>query len=1100
MPTPLNIRQRLGIKSRSREHGTPKQPEHSGSPVQPHQGQHSSWPSSPGTLAPHAQDNLSQTRNSIHNALWNQAYLNLKKDPKTSKYTEEYEKVLATVFLQSHPPQSAAEPGKDSSASKEQLDESDFRLIIERGLERIKRSKAIVNKSSKVNAVIAPIRSILDIPLKNLAQTALPWAIVSSSLDLLMKPTKSMATLYEGVNQVNLRIDWYWKVTDNLLASKNNTAGLEQIKDLLQSKVLDLYQSLLFYQIKSVCFFYRNQFLIFIRVFLELDDWDGDLSAVTDSEKALRDDLNAYKHEQILNEIQLQNTLQVDQQCKQHLFGIDPRAHIHWLENEKEESIRELYEWILDTKEYKMFVDWENPDSPKLLWINGHAGTGKTMLSVGLIKELLANGASRFQGPEILYFFIQDRESSLKEGASVLRALMWLLIVQNPDLIRYLRPQYQESGPALFNNSMAFTALLPIFKEMLKDQDLGQVLIILDALDECQGEGKEILQMMGSLLSIDGAAAKVKILITSRPLSEIRERIETNSPSSKVIISLDDHSLSGPISTYIDRKRPFLEKKTEDTELVDSVIERLKENAGMTFIWVSLLFEQLMASRSPSLTWIEDLETAPRDLNELYRFLLNRLNDPYQASWFKYCKSVLTFLMLSYRPLKFHELESFMNSPKGKLTIADITRMVQDCRSFLVIYRDTVYFIHQSAQDFLRANKQVLREESLEDLHHECFEKSINTMSRYLKRNICGLANHGVMLKEIQASDLDSLNPIRYSCQYWAQHLKDAGLRHHDIEILYTFLHTHLLHWFEASSLLCITSDALSAINEALSLLPEDQSDELLKFLLDAKRVLSKFGPCIAQAPLQIYVSSLFFAPENSEVRKKFKSEIPLWIGSHSSIEKNWSPLIRSYRKLAPRGCRAAAAISPDGTFMVTASDEGMELWPTDTGSLLRKLDSGEFNSISFSPCGLYLATTDYRKGLTLWNTRTWEVLMILETPESGVEASCAFSNSTTFLATVSRGNIRLWNVPERRICWSVTTDDSTWQSQIVTFSPDDRFIASCSQTNAYLFNAKSGIIEQSFESEYLVNDVAFCPHSPRLAMCWQVGAQVWNTATWEIE
>ncbi|KAI9035458.1 WD40 repeat-like protein [Aspergillus affinis] len=267
----------------------------------------------------------------------------------------------------------------------------------------------------------------------------------------------------------------------------------------------------------------------------------------------------------------------------QHLRGIDPRTEIRDIEERREKSVRELYGWVLDTEEYKSFVDWENPNSPNLLWINGQAGTGKTMLSVGLIQELLASNLSGVHDQEIVYFLNQDTEKELNEGAAVLRALMWLLLVQNPGLARHLRPSYEESGSALFNDPMAFTSLLPISNKMANDNELGQVDLLIDALDKCKNAGEDVFRIM-KLIPTDGTPAKVKILVTSRPLLEIDEKMKNISASSKAVIRLDDHSLSGPITIYIDQKRTLFEGSTGDENLVNQTIDRLKGNTGRTFL------------------------------------------------------------------------------------------------------------------------------------------------------------------------------------------------------------------------------------------------------------------------------------------------------------------------------------------------------------------------------------------------------------------------------------------------------------------------------------------------------------------------------------
>ncbi|CAG8379600.1 unnamed protein product [Penicillium salamii] len=238
-----------------------------------------------------------------------------------------------------------------------------------------------------------------------------------------MKPAKSIAAMYNGIAYVNERILWYSKMTNNLLSPRNNSKPLEEVREILDSNMLDLYQSLLFYQIKSVCFYYRNQFWTALRSIADLDDWNGDLSAVTESEVKLHRDLSQYKFEQMSNQFENlskdfkqfsmeQNEraeLREDKQCMKDLYITNPEAQIEKIKMTRGSPIEKIYDWIFDTKEYERFKNWEDPNSPRLLRINGQAGTGKTMMSVGLIQDLLGN-VSNIHRTEVIYFFIQDIE------------------------------------------------------------------------------------------------------------------------------------------------------------------------------------------------------------------------------------------------------------------------------------------------------------------------------------------------------------------------------------------------------------------------------------------------------------------------------------------------------------------------------------------------------------------------------------------------------------------------------------------------------------------------------------------------------------------
>ena len=75
-----------------------------------------------------------------------------------------------------------------------------------------------------------------------------------------------------------------------------SSAGL---KRELEKRIVDLYKALLSYQMRSVCSYYRNQFLGSLRDVIKLDDWDGNLKDVQDAENAVRQDSDAYNTQQI---------------------------------------------------------------------------------------------------------------------------------------------------------------------------------------------------------------------------------------------------------------------------------------------------------------------------------------------------------------------------------------------------------------------------------------------------------------------------------------------------------------------------------------------------------------------------------------------------------------------------------------------------------------------------------------------------------------------------------------------------------------------------------------------------------------------------------
>jgi hypothetical protein len=254
-------------------------------------------------------------------------------------------------------------------------------------------------------------------------------------------------------------MDWYCALSEHLLEKDHVDDSLKTIPPLLQERVIALYKALLLYQMKSVCSYYRHQGLVFLRALANWDDWDGCLDAVRDAEKSLLDDwgqfdsINAVSFRRELSDrarrieelldaigqdirdfIALQKEVRRDDEdakCLRDLFVVDPQNDIKKIEQKKDALLDEAYNWILDTEAYAAFTNWSENGSTLpsccLLWVKGHAGTGKTMLLIGIIRELLSRTKL---APCVSHFFCQGTESALNSATATLRSLIWLLLVQ----------------------------------------------------------------------------------------------------------------------------------------------------------------------------------------------------------------------------------------------------------------------------------------------------------------------------------------------------------------------------------------------------------------------------------------------------------------------------------------------------------------------------------------------------------------------------------------------------------------------------------------------------------------------------------------------
>jgi len=184
-------------------------------------------------------------------------------------------------------------------------------------------------------------------------------------------------------------------------------------------------------------------------------------------------------------------------ECLAQLRVIDPQAHMAQMEEVKDKLLYDVYKWILDTPEYVAFTNWIDPNlvQSRLLWIKGEAGTGKTMLLMGIIREL--SGQSATLAPSLAYFFCQGTgNTALHNAIGVLRSLIWMLLVQQPHLASHLLRRYPGVQSSQFADSTEFYVLRGVFEGMIKDPGLSSVYLAVDALDECDKTEPGLMQLL----------------------------------------------------------------------------------------------------------------------------------------------------------------------------------------------------------------------------------------------------------------------------------------------------------------------------------------------------------------------------------------------------------------------------------------------------------------------------------------------------------------------------------------------------------------------------------------------------------------------------
>ncbi|KAL6886872.1 Pfs, NACHT, and ankyrin domain protein [Trichoderma evansii] len=445
--------------------------------------------------------------------------------------------------------------------------------------------------------------------------------------------------------------------------------------------------------------------------------------------------------------------------CRRDLFLTDPSEDRKSLKRKKGDRARGTCEWILETKELSAWLSsgqtaCSESQTTNLLWLHGNPGTGKSTMAIFLAEEL-SKAFSVTDGKTLAYFSCDSSFDKRKTATSVLRGLLHQLIQQHSQLLDYLLPKYNERGAELFKS---FDGLWTIFMAAAADQNTGQKYCIIDALDECDLESQKILlRQFQETFQGQDAPPNIRILITSRPYSEIFEYLEefanqdlASFPQAKQDIDL-----------CIEERVVGLAKKKKYTEKVkQQVSDILREKAEGTFLWVGLVCKEL--EDVPSKNAIQVLRIMPKGLHSLYKRLLDTAIEQ-EESGADIVRRILSLVAVCMRPLSVLDLSQACQLYQEEVDIDTRIQFTRDqiasCRLMIIIQDEKVLLLHQSVRDYLvGANSSYFINEL--EAHADIAYRCVN-----------------LLIERFHSRELSHIHFLSYAAQDWFNHAHMAQSR-----------------------------------------------------------------------------------------------------------------------------------------------------------------------------------------------------------------------------------------------------------------------------------------------------------------------------------
>lgn len=190
------------------------------------------------------------------------------------------------------------------------------------------------------------------------------------------------------------------------------------------------------------------------------------------------------------------------------------------------------------------------------------------------------------------------------------------------------------------------------------------------------------------------------------------------------------------------------------------------------------------------------------------------------------------------------------------------------------------------------------------------------------------------------------------------------------------------------------------------------------------------------------------------------------------------------------------ATFSPDGKYLLTASEGTSDLWDSQAQRKIREFSGhpGAVGGVAFSPDGKFAATTsELDKNASLWDLYTGKEIRTFSGHTAAVEG-VDFSPDGKQLVTASQDKtLRLWDIASGKELRQFLGHTATVRN--VRFSPDGKLIASGGDDNtAHLWEATTGKQVREFTTQGKVNSLEFFPDGKRVMVVSDDGAvRIWR-------
>lgn len=475
------------------------------------------------------------------------------------------------------------------------------------------------------------------------------------------------------------------------------------------------------------------------------------------------------------------------------------------LPNTRVELLQRIAEWAVNSNDEALF------------WLNGMAGTGKSTISRTVAESVAQKGQLGAS------FFFKRGETDRGTMTKFFSTIAADLTRRDPTIASLVKEAI-ETDPSISRRAMPEQFDKLILQPLSLLQRKEPIVIIVDALDECDGDdnAKLIIYLFARAKTL--ISVQLKVFLTSRPELPLR---------------LGFKAIEGKYQDLILHEIPNLVVEHDISLFLENELSQIRHDYNMTVPddrqlskdWptgsdVTILVQMaipLFIYAATVCRFIGDRKLGTPDgqlkkvvqprpghhlskLGSTYLPVLDNLivdtSAEQHAEILRQFRYVVGSIIILASPLSTTALARMLDLPREDIdSRLDMLHSVLSVPSSL---HEPVRLLHLSFRDFLLKKTAENAFWVDEAQTHKAVASNCLRVMDCLRRDVCELGAPGIHRSSINSEKISKHLPpeLQYACLYWVYHIQGVGSHNGDSERVYSFLKRHFLYWMEVLSLI----------------------------------------------------------------------------------------------------------------------------------------------------------------------------------------------------------------------------------------------------------------------------------------------------------